>query len=239
MTTPLPTVCLTFDEWNTTFAAAQIMSGFGLAGTFFANVDMIDTPGGYSMSQINLMRMWGWEIGGYPGSFNIGGASNMVTLLSYDRNQAAAKLRDVKNAFWAKGIPVTTFAPNQRAWSDRLAGLADGIFTHVRSGNEEVATVGHYQGFPLPNPLYVKGGGTNSFGSTDTGASLSATIDDLIAVGDGNGGPGAWITVIHRVSDDGTNPLYTVSVAAFTALCAKIKAEVDAGNLRCVRFKDL
>lgn len=235
----LPTICLTFDEWNTTPAAASIMIEHGLVGTFFANISKVDAAGGYTSGQLNLMRMWGWEIGAYPGSYNVSGATNMVDLLAFDRNAAANMLRDTKNAFWAKGFPTTSFAPNQRKWNKPLRNLAEGIFTHVRSGGEERETVGHWQCLPCSDPLYVKGGGTNSFGCTDTGPSLCAQVDDLIAIGDGNGGPGAWIPVIHRVSDDGTYPPYTVSAAAFTAFCTKVAAEVSAGRLRAVCFRDL
>lgn len=224
---PLPTVCLTFDEWPEAATEAYgIMAAHGLVGTYFVTPSMVDQAGGPALATILSMKQAGWEIGVYSGV-------NMVTLEANSRVLANNKLRDLKNAMWALGLPVTSIAPAQRAWNNLNRRLTQGIFSGVRVADEFRNTVGHWGVFPVADPLYTRGGGTASLSSVDTVASLTAQVDDLIALG------GYWIVVLHRVSNDGQEPSYTLDKTKFTAFCAKISSEVTAGTLRCVPFGGL
>lgn len=219
----LPTIVLTFDEWKEAATEAfPAMLTQGLPGTYFVTPSLIDTTSGPSLGTLLAMRQNGWEIGVYSGV-------NMPALEYESRVLANNKLVALKNDMWAKGIPVTSLAANQRDWNAKCRALADGIYDRVRV----VSQYGTYQTLPLSDPLWVDKGATLSLSSTDTPASLSAQVDALIANG------GVWIVVIHRVSADGQQPAYTVEKSTFTSFCSKIATEVQAGTLRCVRFCDL
>lgn len=228
----LPSIALTFDEWpEAATEAFGIMMTHGLVGTYFVTPTTIDAAGGPTTNTLLAMKQYGWEIGVY-GSSGVAG-QNLVQLEASNRITANQRLLSLKAGMEAKGFPVSSIAPNQRAWNTKLRNLAEGIYDRVRVAADFRATLGYWQSLPVPDPLYVKNGGSQSLSSTDTAPALCATVDDLIALG------GAWIVVIHRVSDDGLNPGSTITKSVFSSLCAKIAAEVALGNLRCVRFCDL
>jgi len=217
---------LTFDHYSETASICfDLLSAYGLIGTYFVNHRVIDTQNGPSLNALLEMRESGWGIEAYSGV-------NMVSLLANDRLQASAKLKEIKDGFWAKGLPVRCLAPSGRMWNANLARLADGIFDFVRVGDETRDEIGRWQELPVSDPLYIRGGGTESLSNSDTFEALSARVDDLIALG------GMWAPTIHRVSDDYVPQLaaYTISTSIMRSFCAKIASEVSAGRLNCVRY---
>lgn len=222
----MPTLAITFDYYvEGTTTAFDIMDAAGLVGTFYVDPATIDTPSGPSLSRLILMKGKGWEIGMYS-------STNWVTAEADNRVIFMETVRDMRAAMEAVGLPATSVAPNQRAWNSKLRNLMRGHFTHVREVANFRSTLGHWQALPVPDLLWISEGGTASFTTADTGASLSAQVDDLIALG------GLWTAVIHRVAESGdTN--YRIGSVAFQAFVDKVKAEKLAGNLRVICFSDI
>lgn len=221
-----PTICLTFDYYvEATTNARTIMDSYDLVGTFFVAPYTVGAPDQPTRANLALMKALGWEIGAYTDD-------NWVTLEAADRLQLLDDMKALKDDMHALGLPVTSLAPNQRAWNQKLAYLVEDYFSHVRVVDIFRSVSGAYQSLPVPNRLWVREGGTASLTTSDTEASLSAQVDDLIEMG------GLWTVIIHRVSNVGDEN-YRVPIDVFTAFCAKIAAERDAGNLRVVRFGDL
>lgn len=223
----MPTICLTFDYYENAMSQAKpIADVYSLPGTYFAPLSMIDQPGGPTLSQLTLAKATGWEIGAYS-------ETNWVTAEATDRNALVAYATSIKQGFADLGLPVVSLAPNQRAWNGKLRNLmADGVFERIRVVDNFFTVDGYFQELPVPDLLWVKDGGSPSLTTSDTGASLSAQVDQLIALG------GLWTVVIHNVSDTG-DVNYRVTPAAFNTFCNKIQNEVTAGNLRAVCFRDI
>ncbi len=233
---PLPTVLFTFDEHKEAATEAfGIMATYGLAGTYFVTPSKIDTAYGPATGTLVAMKENNWELGVYSGTYSPspGVDWNMVQWEASNRINVNNRFRDLKADMLARGLPVTSMAPNQRAWSLPLSRMVEGVYTHVRVADEMRSSTGQWGQFPISNLRYIRGGGTASLSSTDTAASLIAQVDDLISLG------GYWQIVIHRVSDDGLEPLYTVNKTIFAALCAKVQTEITAGNLQALRVRDL
>lgn len=223
----LPTVCLTFDYYaNAMTQAKPIMDAYGLVGTYFVELATIDASGGPTFSSLTQAKSAGWEIGAYTGT-------NWVNAEAANRNTLVQLAIATKEGFREIGLPVVSLAPNQRAWNLKLRNLMDdGLFERVRVVDHFFTTDGYFQELPVPDLLWVKDGGSQSLSATDTGASLSAQVDQLIALG------GLWTIVIHNVADSG-DPNFRVGSAAFNTLCNKLQNEQLAGRLRVARFRDI
>ena len=214
------TVALTFDQSVTACTVAKdILAARGMVATFYCEPGVVGVAGEITKSQMILLKYLGWEIGAYTGS-------NMVTMVTSNRDQAFDKLKSLSVDMAALGFEVETIAPNQRAWNGGLADMCRGRFKGVRVVDDFSAV----QSYPIPDPLWVKKGGTASWSSGDTVASLSAQLDSLIASG------GLWVPVIHNV---GSSPNgLTVSTDVFAGFMDYLKTKRDSGLVRVVRFVD-
>lgn len=225
------TICITFDHHNT--VPLKLLADNGLVGTYFVSPATIGATGGPTVNSLLAMKMNGIEIGLYSGRCILKGKDyNMVQAATLDRMATNKHLLGLKNGMEAKGFPVLSLAPNQRAWSSGLAGIARGMFTHVRVASDSRVGVGHWQALPVPDRLYVKGGGTASLSASDTANSLSAQLDDLIANG------GLWIVVIHRVATSGDAGL-TIAPSVLSTFFQYVKSKITSGDVTCIRFCDL
>jgi hypothetical protein len=222
LTSDVATISMSFDYYGSVYTDAYgIMDANGLVGTYFLVPSMIGTAGFPTSVNIQALKRDGWELGIYPNT-------NMVTQEAADRAAAYAIMKDMKDALLAYDIEAVSMCAPSRAWNQRLTNEIRGLYSHVRVASNTRATLGRWANLPELNPLWMADGGTSSLSTADTGASLSATIDDLIALG------GGWHCVIHQVADTG-DPLFRIPIADFTTFCAKVKTERDAGNLRvCV-----
>ena len=221
----LPTVVMTFDTDVTTYTNALFdMETKGIPGTFFADADRINTAGWPSRDNLIIMAMKGWEVGARVyGTIN-GGEANMVSVLASDRGVAFSRLKAAKDLMYAQGFDIKSIAAAQRAWSVPLRGMAAQLFENVR-----VADVVNYG--PVSDRLYVRDGGSASWSSSDTVASLSAWLDGLIAAG-----PNAiGIPVVHRIDTSG-DPNYTISPSVFHDFTSYLQSRIAAGVVRAVTF---
>lgn len=201
------------------------MDARGLAGTYFVDPDYVDVSGGPTSDQLTVLKMSGWTIGAYSGV-------NMVSTLGGSRSAGLARLNTLKNVMAAKGFPVQSIAPNQRAWNAYLRGLSVGLFERVR-----VALNSTPQAYPLPDPLYINNGGTPSLDAGDTPASVNQQVTDFLA-----STSDLWSIVLHKVADyppGSSSHNYSTSLSTFTALLDRLKTEITAGNLRVVGYDDL
>lgn len=224
----MKTVVLTFDYWPDAYNTAfGLMYSRGLVGTWFVDHRSIDaTSGAYALGitrdKLTQMKIEGWTIGAYLGE-------NMVSLLSYDRNDAIEFIKAARDTFWAKGFSVQSVAPNQRAWNKKLRNLAVGVFRRVRVG-----CLAAPQCLPVADPLYIDKGGVPSLDNGDTPTSVNATIDAFLA------DPNAHLLqfVVHKI---GAIPAdYTVSVPTFTALIDRLALEQNTNKtLVAVGYDDL
>lgn len=222
--TTKPKIAITFDEWKTTATEAfpVFLDYPNVRATYFVSPAYIDTASGPSASTLLAMKQSGWEIGVYSGV-------HFPDMEYNSRIDANVKMLALKDQMRAKGFPVTSMSAGQRAWNQKCRMLAEGIFTHVR-----VVDNFTWQAQPIPDRLWVKDGGTASFSDTDTAASLIGQLNSVIASG------GIWIPVIHRTSDDGTDPVYTVKkTAVLRPFVEAVSNAVAAGTIESVRFCDL
>jgi hypothetical protein len=233
----LPTVVMTFDTDLTTYTNALWTmtpapeTGLPcIPGTFFADADRIGSPGWPAKDHLLVMAMKGWEIGARPYAMmgSPVGEKNMVAALNADRTIAFDRLKATKDMMYAQGFDIKSIAAAQRAWNPALRSMAACLFDNVR-----VADVAGYGTLPVADRLYVREGqGSNSWGASDTVASLSALLDGLIAAG-----PNAfWIPVIHRI-DTPVDP-YTISPTVFQGFISYLQSKVAAGQVRAVTFRE-
>lgn len=218
-------LALTFDYHPQVVDARNIMSNAGIyTATYYAWHQNITagTPTGdqVSFSDLTLMKQLGWEIGAYTND-------NMVTKIQNNRNDACTFLRDLDTNMNALGFKVETIAPNQRAWNASLANMARGRFRGVRVADITNA----FQQYPIADPLYVRGGGANSWGygsntGSDSPSAILSRIDTLILDG------GLGIEVIHKVGSTGDSLTFTTS--DFTTVMSGIASRVSSGSLQLV-----
>jgi len=223
----LPTIVMTFDTDVTTYTNALFdMEAKGIPGTFFADADRINTAGWPSKDNLLIMAMKGWEVGARVYGTISGAEANMVALLTNNRGTAFDRLKAAKDLMYAQGFDIKSIAAAQRAWSVPLRGMAAQLFDNVR-----VADTVNYGTLPIADRLYVRDGGSNSWSSADTVASLSAWLDGLIAAG-----PNAiGIPVIHRIDTAG-DPNYTISPTVFQGFTSYLQSKIAAGVVRAVTF---
>lgn len=216
----VPTVALTFDYYIEAFSVAlSIMDSHGFPGTYFVAPETIDTSSFPTKDNLIVMKQLGWEIGGYTNS-------NMVTEHTANRGTAFDHLKTMQDTFETKGFKIRSIAPTQRAWNAPLANLTRGRYFGVRVVDDFT----QYQSYPVPDPNWVKYGGTASLSSTDTLSSLSAQLDAVITA------RRLWVPVIHKV---GSSPdSLTVSTTIFTQFLDYLKTKSDAGLVRVARFED-
>jgi hypothetical protein len=232
----LPTVVMTFDTDVTTYTnALWIMSpapSTGLPcipGTFFADAYRMNTSGWPSKDNLTVMAMNKWEIGARVYGVNGGGGEiNMVAALAANRTTAFDRLKEQRDLMYAQGFAIKSISAAQRAWSPQLRGLAAHLFENVR-----VCDHTNYGTLPIADRLYVSDGGSNSWSSSDTVASLSAWLDGLIAAGPNAVG----IPIIHRVDTTG-DPLYTISPTVFQGFISYLQSKITAGVVRAVTFRE-
>lgn len=227
----IPTIAITFDVYDTTYSnALWDMVSKGIPGTFFADCDKIGTAGNPSKDNLILMAANGWEIGARVYRTIAGAEANMVAVWLNNRGVACDRLMAQKTAMHNLGFDIKSIAASQRQWSPQLRGVASHLFENVRVANN-VTTPPTFQAYPIPDPLYVQNGGTNSWGGSDTVASLSAQLDGLIANG------GLWIPIIHRVDTTG-DPAFTVQTSVFQGFTSYLQSKIAAGQVRAVTFRD-
>lgn len=230
----VPALTLTFDKHPETVSTAwPIMNARGLVGTFFvapstvlaAGVGAPPPPQCYQHLLV-AMKETGWEIGVY---FDVNAPAFWS---SNGRVAFCERVQQQLDTMRGWELPVSSLAAPQRAWNPTLRGIIQNYYDRVRVADIARDTAGAWETLPVPDPLYIRGGGIDSLSPGDTVASLCARIDDLIALG----GLAQWIT--HRVADSG-DPNYRIPVATFTAVMDYIKTKRDAGLLQVVRTCDL
>lgn len=219
----LPTIALTFDQDagdNTYATAFPIMNPLLLAGTLYIKPSLVGSAGYYTMPQLVIFKMLGWEIGAYlPG--------DMPALWTADRDAAFALIKSNGDALEALGFAPSTIAPGGRLWNQYLGNMARGRFKGVRIPQGYVWP----QPYPIADPLLgVSGGGAASWSSSDTAASILARVDALIAAGPGN----MATEVLHNVGP--VADAYTVNTTVFSDAMTGIAQRRDAGLLRVVPF---
>lgn len=236
----LPTVVMTFDTDITTYTNAlwtmtpDPSTGLPvIPGTFFADADRIGNSGWPSKDNLLIMAMKGWEIGARVYGTLDGKEANLVAVLNSGngagRGIAFDRLRAAKDLMHAQGFDIKSIAAAQRAWNPALRGMAACLFDNVR-----VADVAGYGTLPVTDRLYVRDGqGSNSWGASDTVASLSAVLDGLIAAGPFS----YWVPVIHRIDTSG-DPLYTISPTVFQGFISYLQSKITAGVVRATTFRD-
>lgn len=213
-------IALTFDYYGSTYTNCLFdMNSKSIPGTIFVDPATVGTSGFWSRDNLILAQSLNWEVGAYP-------AANMVTLWNSNRDSAKDKLKSVLDAMGTLGFIPKSLAATQRSWSSLLAGISDDLYDNVR-----VCANVAWSAFPVSNRHYVNDGGTASWSSTDTVASLSAQLDAVIAAGE------LWIPVIHSCDTTG-DPLYTVSPAVFQGFTSYLQTKVSAGLIKAMTFKD-
>lgn len=205
---------------STTFF--ELSEEFNIPITYYVTPSTIDAVGGPTTSILHAMRQKHNEIGVYGTSAFGSPEYNLAQLQVYNRDMAAARIRALRDEMYAKGFPVTSLAPNQRAWNSCCSGLARGWFDNVSVAGTFADSVGHYQSVPVENPLWVEGGGIPSIGVSDTTTSIAARVDDLIAKG------GMMTMLFHNIGTvpDALTCSYAVARAAF------VKLDAERANLR-------
>lgn len=223
---PRATVAMTFDTDLTTYANAFFdMREKGIPGTFFADSDRMGRPGWPRREDLGHMARSGWEIGVRVCGVLDDTEANMVAVYKAEGEAAALeRLKAQKNAMLDIGFDVRSAAAAQRAWSPRLAEMAAGLFENVRVADRVV-----WGKYPIADRLYVRDGGTESWGAGDTAASLCAQLEAVIAAG------GIWLPVIHRIDDEG-DPFYTVPIAVFEGFTSYLRDRIADGRVRAVTF---
>lgn len=221
------TLALTFDqdEPNNSFYSVvfPIMNAASrrIVGTLYLVPTLIGTAGYFTLPQLVIFKMLGWEIGTYlPG--------DMPAFWAADRDAAFALIKSNGDALAALGFAPATIAPGGRLWNEYLGNMARGRFKGVRIPQGYVWP----QPYPVADPMRgVSGGGANSWGVNDTAASILARVDALIAAG-----PGYFATeVIHKVGP--TADATTVLTSVFTEAMDGIVQRRDAGLLRVGPFE--
>jgi len=222
------TLALTFDTYRTTYdiAALGSMTTHGLTGTLFVIPEKIDGAAGaqtLTSDELAIMQAKGWELGAYAS--NVGQSQNMQQVYTADRKQCGLRFKELDTLMRAKGFPVVSIAPMQRAWyHPQITEMVRPWFKAVRVVDQlDLAS------YPISDPCFVShGGGSASWSNADTLSSLSATLDSVIA------SKGLWVPVIHQI---GAVPdAYTVAQTVFDNFMAYVKTKVDAGVLRVTTF---
>jgi hypothetical protein len=215
------TIAFCFDTYRSAYdnAALTFMTDLGFVGTFFMVPESIDTGGQLSSDELAILFAKAWEIGAYASSADL--SKNLAQMYDTDRKSVLLRFKVIQDLMHAKGMPVHAIAAMQRTTlHPQITEMARPWFKVVRvAGEMEFAT------YPIVEPLYlIKGGGSNSLSSTDTIASLSATLDACIAV------KGLWCPIIHEVGTPASATKVDPSVlSGFMSYC---KTKVDAGLLR-------
>lgn len=227
---PMPTIAITFDAFNTTYTNAYpIMKEHGLVGTFYIDPDYLERkdvvdellPMVTTTDQLREMQSSGWSIQGYTGQ-------NMVRYLeSEGPDITQKKLSGMKNIMAAKGFQITSIAAGGRAWNQKLRDMTVGMYSSVRVS----ANIGKWQDYPVPDPLWILDGGTTGLGHEDTPERLGQQIDSLID------SKGLWIAVAHKVGEDG-EPVLSISKDHFSAFCERLANEKRSYRLRVVRIDE-
>jgi hypothetical protein len=231
----VPTVAVTFDYYADAYDDAfAAMSSRNLVGSYFLDYRSIDAVSGdyntgITANELLNMKQEGWTIGAYLNSVLIEGEDrNMVWYYSYDRVQALDYFKDIVDGFAAKGLPVQSVAPNQRAWDNRLAQVTKNLWRRVRVVSQLVP-----EPLPILTPMYIDRGGTASLNEEDTPSSVNEQIDDFLAEAQ----PGLLHFLIHKI--DAVGDGLTVETDTFIALIDRLASEQNAGNLRVVGYDDL
>lgn len=221
------TVALTFDTDITAYTNALFdMEAKGIPGTFFADADRIGNTGWPAKDHLLIMAMKGWEVGARVYGVINNAEVNMVAALNADRSMAFNRLKAAKDLMYAQGFDIQSIAAAQRAWNPALRGMAACLFENVR-----VADLVSWGSYPITDPLYVRNGGTASWGASDTLASLCTQLDEVIAAN------GIWYPIIHRIDTAG-DPLYTISPTVFQGFTSYLQSKISAGVVRAVTFRD-
>lgn len=218
----LPKVAITFDYYADVFSTAfPMMQNLGIVGTYFVDPDTIGAIGGPDRDNLTVLKMFGWTIGAYTGI-------NMVEAMNNNRNTAMDKLVSIRRKMIDFGFPARSLAPNQRAWDSRLCNVSAGMFERIRVADNFVP-----QPIPVPDPLWIKNGGTPSLGINDTAVSLNADVDSFLS----QPVPGLWSVVAHKV---GAVPdAYTVETSVFSAFLNRLATEKSAGRISIVGYDDI
>jgi len=104
------TVSFTFTgSYNGQDAAASILAGHGLAGTFYVNSGYLDYPGYLSVDQLRSITRAGSEIGG--------GSLKNTDLATMSREEVHETVCDDRATLTALGLPVTSFAYPRGRWT--------------------------------------------------------------------------------------------------------------------------
>lgn len=210
----------TFDQYPTAASVAfGIMAPLGIVGTAYANPFMVGQADNFSTADLTLLAQSGWEIGGYAQGVINGATSTMVDMWLDNRVKANDRLRSIQSTMDGLGFRVTSIAPTGRSWNGPLANLARGRFAAARAPIQG----GAWQSLPVPDPMNVPLGGTNTWSNSDTLISLKAQLDSLIATG------GMWVSVTHKVGPTGDS--LTIPTQVFSDFMAYVKDRVTAGVL--------
>jgi hypothetical protein len=221
------TVAMTFDTDATTYSNAFFdMQSKGIPGTFFVDSSRVGLSGQPTRSNLVLMAGNGWEIGARVYGTVSGTEANMVSVWNNNRDVACDRLKVQRDEMYALGFDIKSVAASQRAWSPALRGLASHMFENVR-----VADLVSWGSYPIADRLYVREGGTASWGGSDTVASLCTQLDEVIAAN------GIWYPIIHRVDMSG-DPLYTISPTVFQGFTSYLQSKIALGVVRAVTFRE-
>lgn len=214
------TFVFTFDTYRDAIDTAwPLMLERGLVGTVYVDPSLVGQSGQLTVADMILMKQTGLEIGLY-----LQGSPNMADMQVNNRNTAYQKLVDSDNAMNALGFKIATAAPNSREWNAALANMSRGRWKGIRANKSTAEIPSTIQPYPLPDPMWIKGGGKNSWSGSDTAAILCAQIDEVIA----NNSLG--ISVTHKLGTTGSSDTVLTSVA--TAAYDYAATKVAAGLLR-------
>lgn len=214
-----PTVVLTFDEhYSTVSTAFPIMKEYGLVGTYFVDPRHLDTQYGPSSAELKEMERNGWEIGAYS-------VLNIPRLIEGEGADAAREwLSTMKDFMTEKGFSASSLAAAQRTWGAEAKDAASPHFVRVRVADEFAL-----QPMPVPDPRYVRLGGSPSLSSSTTVADLAALLDDLVEQG------GVWFVVVHKVGDH-ADPTYSVPTNVFSDFVRAVAGRVRAREIEVQTF---